>query len=420
VTTPTSERTVVVGGGIIGLACAHHLVQAGHAVTIVDRAAIGAGCSHANLGYICPSHVLPLNEPGAIGEGLRSLFDPKAPFRVKPQLRLGLYRWMLEFARRCTHDQMVESGRKLQPLLDASLEAYLRVFEVLPSDGQWKRSGLAYAFQTGAALADFAKVDALVGDTYGIESRRIEGSDLGHFDPALRDDLAGAFVYEGDGFVRPDALIGAWRDHLAGQGVEFEEHRAVTEVRIGGGRVLGLGTARGEMGADHYVFATGAWSPQLASQLGCRIPIEPGKGYSLTMSRPSICPTHPMLFPEHRIGIAPFDDGFRIGSMMEFAGYDTTIPERRIAQLTASAAPYLREPTGAERLETWYGWRPMTWDSLPIVGRVPRLENAVLATGHNMLGVALAAGTGRLVTELITEQPTQVDLTPFSPGRFAR
>jgi D-amino-acid dehydrogenase len=172
------------------------------------------------------------------------------------------------------------------------------------------------------------------------------------------------------------------------------------------------------MEADRFVFATGAWSAQLSDQLECRIPVEPGKGYSITMERPNLCPRYPMLFPEHNIGVTPFEHGYRLGSMMEFVGYDTSIPEFRVRQLQECARPYLVEPFTETTLETWYGWRPMTWDSLPIIGRVPRLNNAYLATGHNMLGLSLAAGTGKLVAEIVQGQPTHIDARPFSPERF--
>ncbi len=417
-TGPTGDRTVIVGGGIIGIACAHYLAEAGHAVTVVDRATIGSGSSRGNLGFICPSRVLPMNEPSAIREGLASLFNRRAAFRVKPQLRLDLYRWMAEFARRCTHGRMIEAGRDLQPLLALSMQEYLELFEVLPSDTEWKHSGLAFAFRSQAALDGFVETDTLLTDTYGITASRIEAADLPAFDPALRDDLAGAFIYRGDGFVRPESLIQAWQSHLTDQGVEFWEDCPVADVHTENARVVGLDTVRGELKADHYVFATGAWSPEFGSQLGCRIPIEPGKGYSVTMNRPSVCPTHPMLFPEHHIAMSPYADGYRIGSMMEFVGYDTSIPEHRITQLTESAAHYLKEPTGSETFETWYGWRPMTWDSLPIIGRSPGLDNAVLATGHNMLGIALAAGTGRLISDLVSERPSGIDISAFSANRF--
>jgi D-amino-acid dehydrogenase len=124
-----------------------------------------------------------------------------------------------------------------------------------------------------------------------------------------------------------------------------------------------------------------------------------------------------MLFPEHRVGVSPFDGGCRLGSIMEFAGYDTSIPTSRIEQLHDSARRYLRTPIAAGGT-AWYGWRPMTWDSLPIIGRVPKLANAWLATGHNMLGMSLATATGRLVAELIEGLPTHIDAAAYSLERF--
>ena len=125
-----------------------------------------------------------------------------------------------------------------------------------------------------------------------------------------------------------------------------------------------------------------------------------------------------MLFPEHKVGVTPFEDGYRLGSMMEFTGFDTSIPERRIRQLRESAKPYLVEPFTEDVHERWYGWRPMTWDSLPIIGRTPQLTNAFLATGHNMLGLSLAPATGKLIAELMQDQPSHIDADAFSPARF--
>ena len=192
----------------------------------------------------------------------------------------------------------------------------------------------------------------------------------------------------------------------------------MTGVRARPGEVVNVETDRGPISADQYVIATGAWTGRLASTLGTSLPLEPGKGYSLTMSRPDKCPKHPMLFPEHRVGVTPFRDGFRLGSMLELCGFDASIPPRRIAQLVASARHYLVEPEGAEVRETWSGWRPITWDSLPIIGRVPSLGNVVLATGHHMLGMTMAPATGRLVAEIVGERTPHIDPAPFSPGRF--
>ena len=414
-----AERVVVVGGGVVGIACAHYLSGSGYDVTVVDQDRIGGGCSHGNCGHICASHVLPLNEPANLLAGFASVVNPRAPFRVKPQWRPALLRWLWEFARRCNHRHALSAGRAMKSILDASIREYEALFRMREFEAEWQPLGLLYVLRTRRGMDRFAAQDAMLRDTFGVAATRIEGSELPQFEPALLPGLAGGFLYEGDAFLRPDALTGNWRRWLARRGVRFEENRRVHGVETTAGAIVRLLADGGDVTADHYVFAGGAWSTALAAELGCRLPIEPGKGYSITTTRPRNCPRHAMLFSEHRVGVTPFDAGFRLGSMMEFAGFDKTLPPWRIRQLIDSARHYLREPAGDEVLETWCGWRPMTWDSLPVVGRVPGIANGVLATGHHMLGMTMAPATGRLVSEIIGEGSMHIDPAPFSPARFA-
>jgi len=417
-TEASNETALIVGSGVVGIACAHYLRTSGFNVTVVDQSSIGSGCSHSNLGYICPSHVLPLTEPGAIGTAIKSFFDSSAPFRVKPRLSPAFLNWMWQFARRCNRRQMLKSAFHLKAILDSSISEYRKIISEQALHCEWHESGLLQVLETKSGMHDFAKTDKLLADQFGVSAQRIEGEELPQFDPAFRSGLAGAFYYEGDAFTRPDLLNAVWSQNLKQHGVIFIEDCKLDAIEKKNGRIIGVQTQRGMMTADRFVFATGAWSAQLSSGLDCRIPVEPGKGYSVTMDRPDVCPKYPMLFPEHNVGVTPFEHGYRLGSMMEFVGFDESIPERRIDQLRESAKSYLVEPFTEKILNTWYGWRPMTWDSLPIIGRVPRLENAYLATGHNMLGLSLAAGTGKLIAEIIREQPTHIDSTAFSPERF--
>lgn len=417
---PSGEQVVVVGAGVVGIACAHYLSKAGFSVTVLDRDTVAGACSHGNCGYICPSHVLPLTEPEALRVGLESLIHPHAPFRIHPSLRPALWRWMWEFARRCNHQQMMVAGRALKAILDSSMHEYKQLVIAEQLDCEWKENGLLYVFKSVDSLRHFAETDRLLSDHFGVSAIRMEGDALPAFDAALKPGLAGAFHYPGDASVRPDLLNLEWTKRLRERGVEFVEQCSVTGVRRKGGVIAGLETSNGLLEAERFVFATGAWSSKLESSLGCRIPVEPGKGYSITMARPSVCPNHPMLFPEQKVGVSPFEHGYRLGSMMEFAGFDASIPQYRIRQLRKSAELYLAEPYADPVVETWYGWRPMTWDSLPIVGQVPRLENGYLATGHNMLGVTLAPATGRLLTELMLDRTPHIDPEPYSPSRFQR
>jgi len=413
-----SDRAIVVGAGHIGIACAHYLRRDGLDVTVIDRSTVGGACSLANCGFLVPSHVLPLTTPDAIWTGLSSVFNPRAAFRVKPQLRTSLFHWMLEFGRRCTRRQMLESGRVLDAILKASMLEYQQLLSDPKLECEWQNNGMLFVFRSDNALGEFGDTDALLTDEYGLTASFIPGKELPQFEPALCGDLAGAYFYEGDSHLRPDRLNAAWSRLLEKDGVDFIEQCTVEALKTSGDQVTELVTSQGTMAADHYVFATGAWSGEFADALDCKIPVEPGKGYSVTMTQPEIMPRHPMLIPERHIGITPFESSFRIASMMEFAGFDETIPRSRIQQLKDSATPYLKTPEGPVEEDAWYGWRPMTWDSLPIIGRVPGLSNTLLATGHNMLGLSLAPMTGRAVADLVAERHSDLPMDALSPARF--
>jgi D-amino-acid dehydrogenase len=177
-------------------------------------------------------------------------------------------------------------------------------------------------------------------------------------------------------------------------------------------------TSLGELRARWFVVATGAWTPTFARWLGCRIPIQPGKGYSITMARPARCPRTPMIFDEHRVAVTPMASGYRLGSTMEFAGFDERLNRRRLAYLKEAAAIYLHEPACEPVFEEWAGFRPMTYDSRPIIDRAPALANVFIAAGHSMLGLSMAPGTGRLIAELINGEAPSLDLAPYAASRF--
>ncbi len=414
----SSDSVLVIGAGIIGIACAHYLSQAGWRVTLIDRSQVGSGCSHGNCGHICASHVLPMTEPAALREGALSLLKRDAPFKIRPRWRGATWWWLWQFARRCNRRQMLEAARYQQSLLESSMHEYEHLLADCAIDAEWRRRGLLYVLLTQRGMDAFAAQDAMLRREFGVGARRYEGEELPALDAALRPGLAGAFHYEADASVRPDALTRGWAASLQARGVRIEENCGVDTVRVERGRLAGVETQRGTLAADHFVIASGAWTAQLAGELACSVPLEPGKGYSVTTSSPANAPAHPMLFPEHRVGATPFRDGFRLGSMLELAGFDSSIPPRRIAQLVASARRYLVEAEGAELRETWTGWRPIAWDSLPIIGRAPGLGNVVLATGHHMLGMSMAPATGRLVAELLAEKTPHIDPAPFSATRF--
>ena len=371
------------------------------------------------MGLVCPSHILPLTEPSALREGLASLFRPRATFRIRPQLRISLYHWLWQFAKRCRHRQMIRVGRDLQRILDFSLSEFRSLLDTHTSlRDDLTTNGLLYVLKTDLGMRSFAKTDAILSGEFGLSARRLDSDELAAFEPSLRGPLAGAFHYPDDFSIRPDTLCSNWSGQLKKSGVRVLEHVELTEIMRSSGRIEKVLTLDEPLEADHYVFAVGAWSRAIGTLIGHNLPVEPGKGYSVTVDGTNHSLRHPLLLPEQHVGITPFRDRIRIGSIMEFAGYDTSIPETRIAQLQNTAREFLAAPTDSVVDDPWYGWRPMTWDSLPIIGRVPGLDNATLATGHNMLGLALAPATGRLVSQIVMETKPDIAMDAFSPDRF--
>jgi D-amino-acid dehydrogenase len=409
---------VVVGGGVVGAACAYYLSSDGWTVTVVDRASFGSGCSHANCGYVCPSHVLPLAGPGAVREGLRALVARNAPFRIKPRFDPALWGWLFRFARLSNRAQSLQSGRGIHALLQSSRRLYDELLRAEAIDCEWEARGLSIVFKSSAAFEHHGETAELLAREFGVQPRKICGNALQAHEPALLPGLAGAWHYESDAHLRPDRLMAELRRVLTSRGVAIRESCDARSLRREGDRVRALVVGDGEIEADEVVVATGALAPDWDREMGCRLPIQPGKGYSITMPRPGVCPTVPMIFEEARVAVTPFRSGYRIGSTMEFAGYDTSLDPRRLELLTAGARAYLREPVAEPVVERWYGWRPMTPDSLPLIGRSPKLSNLWLAAGHNMLGLSMAPATGKLVAELLSGRPPHLDPAAYTVTRF--
>ncbi len=414
----STGKVIVVGGGVIGAACACYLARAGWKVTIVERGSFGKGCSHGNCGFVCPSHVLPLAEPGAATSAFKALFARNSPFLIKPRLDLSLWGWLFRFARRCNFARMLEDAKAIHALLQSSRSLYDELIKSESLDCEWQPRGLLFVFRDAEQLEHHAGTDRLLREQFNIASTRLDAAALTEFEPALKPGLAGGWHYPGDAHLRPDRLMASMRKTLESKGVAVRENCDVSGFVRANGRATALATSSGELSAEAFVIATGAWTPFLNSPLGCKVPIQPGKGYSITMTRPAVCPSTPLIFHEHRVAVTPMQTGYRLGSMMEFAGYDSTLNPARLNLLREGARPYLQEPLGASVEEEWFGWRPMTYDSKPIIDRSPIMNNVVIAAGHNMLGVSMAPATGKLVEEILSGSTPHLDLAPYSVNRF--
>jgi D-amino-acid dehydrogenase len=407
-----SEEVVIVGGGIIGACSAYYLSEAGFKVTVVDKDSFGAGSSHANCGFLCPSHALPLCVPEALLKPLKSMFKSYSPFYVNPLVGPSLWGWLWRFVMSCKPSQTLKSATARNTLLSSSMELYKELIDKESIDCEFQQKGLLFAHVEEKSLHHFSKTNDFLTKEFGLSATHYDSKGIVNLEPALKDSVVGGWHYEGDAHLRPDKLMSELKRVLLSKGVTIVNDCQVTEFIYENKQISGIETTQGPMSFDKLLLATGAMAPKLAKKLGVKLHIQPGKGYSLTTNRPEICPEIPMILEDHSVAVTPFENGFRLGSTMEFNGYNEQINRRRLGLLEEGAKHYLRQVRGEQTEEEWFGWRPMTHNGIPIISQT-RQKNTYIAAGHSMLGLSMGSGTGKLIAEMMSGEKTHIDSKNF-------
>ncbi|PZQ28335.1 MAG: amino acid dehydrogenase [Stenotrophomonas acidaminiphila] len=388
------DDVLIIGGGAIGLATAVALLEAGRSVRILDAATVGGGASHGNCGTITPSHAPPLAAPGVVAQALRWMFTPDAPLYLKPRIDPALWHWLLRFAARCNVRDWRQSTQARAALLNDSRTRLVDWAERYRLDCEFEEEGLDYVFRDPRKFQQYVDEAAVLAE-FGIATEVFDGAAYEREEPAMLPGVRGAIR---DRYVAELARVVRERGGL------IEEHCRVERLETTASGVR-LATSQGERKGRDAVIALGAWTPAFTRSLGLKAPIQPGKGYSITYSRPSLVPRHPMVLKDRSVCVT--------------VGHDDTLNETRLAALERGASEFLREPVGPDVQERWCGWRPMTWDDLPLLGRAPRYDHVWMAAGHGMLGISMSAATGQLMADLMTGRTPAFDPSPYRPERFA-
>lgn len=414
-----TRRVAIVGAGVVGLSCAYYALKRGWQVTVIERNPESRdGCSFGNAGMIVPSHFVPLAAPGMVALGLKWMWNPESPFYIKPRLDLGLLSWAYRFWRSSTKAHVNRSAPLIRDLSFASRQC----FHDLETNGLsfgLKQNGLLMLCRTTEGL-DEESHSAARATSLGIPAEVLDPSGLAKLDPNVTMSVIGGVWYPKDCHLSPQRYVTELQSAIRREGGKLLWETSILGWRKEAGKLCAAETSVGDIEADEFVLCGGSWSPEIAQPLNLGLPMQAGKGYSLTLSQPRQMPSLCSIFTEARIAVTPMGDQLRFGGTMELCGIDETINRRRVNGIIRAIPNYYPEFQAGdfESIAPWQGLRPCSPDGLPYIGRTRRWDNLVIASGHAMMGLSLAPITGQIVSETLCGERSDLHSTLLSPDRF--
>jgi len=414
-------KAIIIGGGIIGLSSAFYLKRSGWDVTVLDKSDFSDNCSYGNCGYICPSHFIPLATPGIVRQGLKWMWNSRSPFYVQPRLDGDLISWGWKFIRSATKKHVEESAEPLKNIALISQKEYEGWNSIPGMDFSYESKGLLEVFQTEAAL-EHARHTVEKAHQLGLtDTKLLTAEETTQLEPHTRMNVLGAVFFRCDAHCYPNKLMGSLISYLKNHGVELVTGREVTSFEVERGKVTKVISGDNLYEADETVIASGSWSRGVARLLGLKLPLIPGRGYSVTLENSPYRVNYPSILMEGRAAITPMDGNkIRFGGTMEITSHKTPPRMNRVQGILNAVKRYYPDfdiPFPADE-DIWYGYRPCSADGLPYIGRTKKLTNVTVATGHAMLGLSLGAGTGLLIDEILNNKPMSMSLEPFQVERF--
>lgn len=409
---------LIIGGGSIGLNSAYYLLKAGRQVTIIDQKKIAVGSSSGNAGHIVPSHIIPLAAPGMIGTAFKWMLTPTtSPFSMKISLEPAYVSWLLQFAMSCSAANVQHAIPALKALGLLSAANFASLVESEKLDCHYSPTGLLFLYKTEAGFAG-GKHEAEVLHQNDLPAEVLDKTAVHLREPSALPDIIGGVHFTGDASLNPVRFLEQMAERVRNMGAVVYEDEPVIALESHNGKISRVRTASHEFEPAQVILAAGAWSPAVTKGLRLNIPIQPARGYSLTMRATNTMPRQALLLGEKRVAVTPLGDILRFTGRLELSPLDTTVNQKHIHGIEHAVREYIALDEQLHMESTWAGLRPTTPDGMPIIGFSPLHENLLVASGHAMLGLSLGPGTGQVVADLTCGKPTGFDISAFSANRF--
>jgi D-amino-acid dehydrogenase len=413
-------QVTIIGGGVIGLCCAYYLNKEGYEVTVIERHDITDGCSFGNMGYISPSHFIPLASPGIISQGLKWMLSSSSPFYIKPRLNRDLLQWGMVFWKNSTAKKVKENVPPLNNLLQLSRELMKDLKREFNDSFTMIEKG-CWTLYKNEKTGDHEKHLTEQAKTLGLNTKIYTASQVQELEPEVELDIAGGILWLDDCHLDPAKFMRTLFNYLKTSGVTFLLNTEVKGLEKMNGRINSVITDKEKINAEEIIIANGSWMPSMARMAGIHLLMQPGKGYSLVYENIEKNLQHPAILIEARTAMTPIHRWLRIGGTMELSGHSDNILPKRVMAIYDSVKKYFPSLniSQADPDKAWYGYRPVTPDGLPYIGKHKKISNLNFAGGHAMLGVSLAAATGKLMEQMLSHKKTSIDLVAFRVERFS-
>lgn len=412
-----NKKVVVIGGGIMGLSSAYYLQNEGHQVIVIDQSNMDAGASYVNAGYLSPSHIIPLSAPGVMRKGIKWMFDKSSPLYIKPRLESDFLRWTWAFNKSCNPKHVERAAPVIKDIAVLSQDLYRDISEKENIDSHYVTKGLFMLCQTEKALETEVNI-AHYANKLGLEAREVSAAEIKKLEPNVEINAIGAAYFKCDHHTTPHEFMTGLKDVLKNKGVQFYANERVVDLEVKNSTIQLIKTDKQIIEADEFVLAAGSWSNMLSKKLGIKLLLQAGKGYRVNSERETGI-TIPAILAEAKVAITPMNGFTRFAGTMEIAGINQNINKVRVEAIANAAKLYYPsiELTEEEKNNAACGLRPVSPDGLPFIGKSKKCNNLTIAAGHAMMGWSMATATGKLVSEIISEQNLSLDINPFHPDR---
>lgn len=412
-----SKKVIIIGGGIIGLCSAYYLHKEGHHVTVIDQSTMDYGASYVNAGYLAPSHIIPLAAPGVMKKGLKWMFNTSSPLFIKPSLRPEFLQWVWAFNKSCSIKKVNIGIPAIKDIAVLGRELYDDIKKDQNFSFHLEKKGLLMVCKTEKMLEEEIRVSE-IAKNQGLEVHELSTEQLKKLYPNTTINAVGAVHYHCDWHTTPHTFMTEMKSYLEASGVVIKKNKKIIDLTFKNNLISSVRDASQTYTADEFVLAAGSWSKLLSKKIGLKLLLEPGKGYRIDSDR-DLSIDIPAILAEAKVAITPMKGFTRFAGTMEISGINHTINPIRVNAIANATNQYFSdiEINTTEKEAASCGLRPVTPDGLPYIGKPKTCNNLTIATGHAMMGWSMGTATGKLVSEIISDKKTSLDIDIYNPNR---